>query len=127
MSNSEPTVLVVDDEPEVGRFIALTLSCNGFRPLLAFGGRDAAAQYQARHREIDLVLTDVVMADLAGPALANLLRTIRNDVRILYMSGYKIDHIERYKEELSNAQMLSKPFTPPELLDAVRSALKAGH
>ncbi len=123
MIRHEPTILVVDDEPEVGRYIAATLSRSGFRTLLAIGGRAAVAQFQARQRDIGLVLTDIVMGDLAGPAMVTALREIEPAVKVLYMSGYGSWHTRRHGEELEGVEVLSKPFTAEELIERVKKAL----
>ena len=88
MTKQQPTILVVDDEPDVGRYIAATLTRSGFNAVLVIGGVAALCEYRTRKndgRVIDLVLTDVMMSDLSGPDLAHALRAFNPHVHILYL------------------------------------------
>lgn len=118
MSN-QAAVLVVDDEPAVGRYIAATLSRSGYKATLAEDAGQALSCYRTSPAGFDLVLTDIVMAGMNGPELIRELRSREPNLRVLYMSGYKGAHLERYSAELQGCEVLSKPFTPAELLDAV--------
>jgi len=127
MTKLQPTILVVDDEPDVGRYIAATLTRSGFNAVLTIGGGAALCEYRTRKndgRAIRLVLTDVMMSDLSGPDLAHALRAFDPKVHILYMSGYRRDHLERFGDEIGSDEVLSKPFTPAELVTAVRRAIE---
>lgn len=123
MIGTQPLILVVDDEPEVASFIAATLCRNGFQAWIAEGGHAALRKFKARHQCIDLVLTDVVMTDLTGPALVSQLKSIRGDLPVLYMTGYAAEKLWPSDEELIGTTLLKKPFTPAELVNAVESAL----
>ena len=70
---------------------------------------------------IHLLLTDVVMPGIKGPELAARMRVMRPGIRVLLMSGYAADVVTA--GDLKDAMLLSKPFAPSALVNAVRSTL----
>jgi two-component system, cell cycle sensor histidine kinase and response regulator CckA len=75
--------------------------------------------------DIQLVLTDVVMPDMSGTALAVRVRSLRPSLPILFMSGF-VEHAEvRDVIAASGDRLLQKPFTPSTLAQKVREALDA--
>jgi two-component system cell cycle sensor histidine kinase/response regulator CckA len=119
------TVMVVEDEAGVREFARRVLSEYGYRVLDARSGAEAL-DLAARHDgDIDLLLTDIVMAGMLGPELTGYLTEARPDLRVLYMSGFDSSQIGG-AEILADAATLSKPFTTLELGNAVRSALDTG-
>lgn len=120
---AKKTILIADNEPEVGGFIAATLSRAGYKSIVTTSGREAVEVYSQKKTPITLVLIDVVMPEMDGPSLARAVRKIDPNVRVLFMSAYQRDHLERYGEELNRAELLNKPFTPVELLHAVSRAI----
>ena len=73
-------------------------------------------------RQIHLLLTDVVMANISGPRLSERLRTTRPDTKTLYMSGYP-DMGEGSEALRSQTNFIEKPFTQEVLLRRVREVL----
>lgn len=117
-----PAILVVDDEPDVARYIGATLSRHGYKSFVAESGRQALHLFHLPGRSIDLVVTDIVMHDVAGPTLVKALRETNPHIRVIYMSGYGREHLQTYGDELAGYEVLPKPFTPSELLAAVARA-----
>ncbi len=117
------TILVVDDDDEVLRYTAATLVRGGYSAIPVQSGDDAYRVYSKRGPEIDLVLTDVVMPHTSGPALVQSLKQQNPDLPVLFMTGYKAEHFRQFGELLKNYKILSKPFTPNELLSTVRKVL----
>ena len=72
---------------------------------------------------LDLLLTDVVMPGMGGPALADAMRASRPRLKVLFMSGYVDDALERHGLEQLQQSLLLKPFTPRDLAARVRRAL----
>jgi CheY-like chemotaxis protein len=75
----------------------------------------------ARTADFDLLLTDVRMPDLDGPALAAAVQRLQPGLRVLYMSGYS----EVRVEDAELGWLLSKPFTPRALLERIWARLDA--
>ena len=72
---------------------------------------------------IDLLLTDVVMPGMSGPTLAQRLVAQHPSLRVLYMSGYAEEAIERQGALPAGGELLEKPFTADQLARRVRAAM----
>jgi CheY-like chemotaxis protein len=116
------TVLVVEDDDDVRNAIAEYLPALGYQVLVAHPSR-ALAVLGERAGPIDLLLTDVVMPEISGPALAEKMCALRPGLRTVYMSGYIDDAVIRHGVLESKAGFLQKPFTLAELAAKIRDAL----
>jgi two-component system, cell cycle sensor histidine kinase and response regulator CckA len=116
------TILVVDDDPAILALTGAILRRAGYQVLSAEGGRQAVEVYESAAQLVGLLVTDVVMPDLAGPVLAARLRTRHPELRVLFISGY---HDTQFvQRSLHNGfALLAKPFSPDSLLRAVRDSL----
>ncbi|MGH7420350.1 MAG: ATP-binding protein, partial [Candidatus Rokuibacteriota bacterium] len=111
------TLLIVEDEPEVRALVHAVLTDHGYLVLSA-GRPGEAVQLAERHPgPIHLLVTDMVMPEMGGLALAGRLIAIRPDMAVLYMSGYTD------QAPGDGAAFLQKPFTPDTVARAVRSVL----
>ena len=117
------TILLVEDEPALRRVATRVLAKSGYRVLTAADGREALEMLEQQPR-VDLVITDVVMPRLGGNELIRELRERGRQVRVLFTSGYPGRGDEREEME-PGFPFLTKPWTIPELLGAVRMALDA--
>ncbi len=118
------TILVVEDEAALRDLVVRTLTRDGYRVLSAADGSAALAMITSDPTGIDLLLTDVVMPGMGGRAVVEAARKVRADLNHLYMSGYTDDEILRRGIAHDEANLLPKPFTPIELLDAVADTLE---
>jgi two-component system cell cycle sensor histidine kinase/response regulator CckA len=117
------TVLLVEDESEVRRLVRWILENNGYTVLEAAGPGDAL-EIAARHTgALDLLLTDVVMPQMSGRVLADLLMPERPEMAVLFMSGYTANAVVQHGVLDSSKAYLQKPFTPDALARAIRRAL----
>jgi len=82
------TVLLVEDEDSVRALAERILLRGGYRVLEARGGGEALLICERHSEPIDVLLTDLVMPQLSGTELAERIRRLRPDIKILYMSGY---------------------------------------
>jgi PAS domain S-box-containing protein len=119
------TILLVEDERSVRQLAAEVLRRAGYQVLEAADGREALAAAQQHAGALDLLLTDMVLPDLSGPATAEALRARRPELRVLFMSGYSSDAHGRAPRPVPGP-LLPKPFTASGLRDAVRRLLHAG-
>jgi signal transduction histidine kinase len=116
------TILVVEDEDTVRRLVRSVLQRQGYQVLEAGNPGEALLIFE-QHPAIDLVLTDVVMPRISGPALASRLLALRPSLKIIYMSGH-IDPSAALDGALgSGAAFLQKPVTPGALLSRLREVL----
>ena len=117
------TILLVEDEPAVRRMATEVLLSMGYRVLVAPSAADALRIGAEHDGHLDLLLTDVVMPEMTGPELARQFSVQFPGTRILYMSGYTDDAIEKHGVRGRNARVLQKPFTHETLARTVREAL----
>jgi PAS domain S-box-containing protein len=123
-ANGGATILLAEDQRAV-RFVARrALEGAGYRVIDAADGAAALRLWRERAGAVDLVLTDVVMPEMDGAALARAIRAERPEVPIVFMSGY--DSAADGGVPLpSGAALVAKPFEVGALLAAVRAALGA--
>jgi CheY-like chemotaxis protein len=122
VSGSE-TILVVEDQEEVRAVVRKALEAHGYTVIEAADGPSALALLPGLPHGIDLLLTDVVMPHMSGCELAERIRRLRGDLRVLYMSGYTDDAIVRHGVVAAAIELLPKPFAVPQLLARVRELL----
>jgi len=120
------TLLLVEDEPSVRRLAREVLEGQGYKVREAANGQEALrAARDHRGAPIRLVITDVIMPQMGGKALAEWLQTAHPDLKILFTSGYTDDAITQHGVFEPGAAFLPKPYTPAVLLRKVREMLDA--
>jgi signal transduction histidine kinase len=119
------TILLVEDESSVRALARRVLVRAGFRVLESTTPSDALRLAHDHSAEIRLVLTDVVMPEMSGPALATKITEMIPSSRVLFISGYTDDEV--IGRGLANPGMLllQKPFSAQQLVERVRLALDA--
>ena len=119
----QETILLVEDEEGVRKFVRSMLEKQGYTVVAAANTEDALAIAAAKKDAIDLLLTDVIMPGMNGSELADRILAIQPGLKVLYMSGYT-DRAMRLQERLSDrAAFIQKPFTPNSLAQKVREIL----
>jgi PAS domain S-box-containing protein len=119
------TVLLVEDDDGVRALARIVLESHGYRVLEASDGDTAIQLSRGHHGAIDLLLSDVVMARMSGPQLADLLVLERPGLRVLFVSGYTGAAMLGDGLDSSDAALLPKPFDPVRLAQRVREILDA--
>jgi len=123
-SPSQTTVMVVDDDQAILHLVAGILEGEGYRVLQARHSDEALDLSAAYKDEIDLLVTDVKMDPfMTGFQLAQCLRLMRVEIRVLYISGFVEDEMVRWEVENRVATFLQKPFRQQELLEKIRKVL----
>jgi two-component system cell cycle sensor histidine kinase/response regulator CckA len=116
------TILVCEDDKNLGLVIEIMLGEHGYRVLVA-ARPDEAMKLAATHDgPIDLFITDVALQGMRGPDLAQQLRGMRPDVEVLFVSGYSLHDVEHLRLP-EGAAYLQKPFRPETLLEEARRLL----
>ncbi len=122
-------ILLVEDESSVRNMAATALRERGYEVIEAADGGEALEVLEDAAREIDLMLSDVVMPDMDGPSVLKALGSRRPEMRTVFMTGYARDN---FAETLDDAfaerrefGVLQKPFRLPDLYRAVAEALGA--
>jgi len=117
------TILLVEDEPQVRALARRVLEACGYTVLEAARGDEALQCCQQHAEPIHLLLTDVVMPGMGGPAVARLMARVHPEIKVLYMSGYTDAAVARHGMLEAGAALLQKPFTPTTLAQQVRRVL----
>jgi PAS domain S-box-containing protein len=122
----KPIVLVVEDNPSVRDVAAAMIEDMGYDVIIASSGAEGLQAIEDRP-EIDLVLSDVIMAGgMNGPEMAQRALSVRPELKVLFMSGYAPGSLRQMQQELPNAiDLVNKPFTRNDLTEKVRAALAA--
>lgn len=112
------TILLVEDEPAVRQLFSLALTRAGYRVHEARNGQEALKVFEQHGDTVDLLLTDMRMPYMGGAELARQLRSRRQSLRLLCISGYSGGAELEFSEEF-----LAKPFSRDQLLTKVREVL----
>ena len=114
----KPTILVVDDnEDALSGVVAMLKEADSFILVSASSGAGAIEASRKHQGEIDVLVTDVNMPGMSGPALAELLQSNRPNLRVLLMSGAYVGIQSRRNEAWG---VIQKPFVTATLLEAVK-------
>ena len=124
VSGGSETVLVAEDEEAVRHLVCRVLRAKGYRVLEARHA-EAALELAAAAEPIDLLLSDLVMPGLGGRALADRLLNARPGLRVLFITGYAAEAVERQGRLPAGHGLLEKPFTADQLAHKVRETLTA--
>jgi two-component system response regulator HydG len=116
-SKTGPTILVVDDEPDLRAILMATLTMKGFRALSAESGRAALKIIDAT--SIDVILSDVRMPDGDGLQLLKDVQARKLPIPFIFMTGYA-DFSADEARSLGANYFISKPFNIDDIINAVQ-------
>jgi len=117
-------ILVVEDETALRNLLDRMLTSWGYQVTLTAGVEQALAAIAAMECRPDLVLTDVVMPGSSGAVLAERLRQVQPDLKVLFMSGYTDDAIVHHGVLDSGLPFIQKPFGSAELAAKIAGLLQ---
>ncbi len=117
------TILLVEDQQAVRLLLTHALSDYGYTLLEASSGQEALRLIAAAKTPIHILLTDVVMPQMTGPALAERLRQQWPELRVLFMSGYAEGSVLPTFLAEPGTGFIQKPFLPTELAQKLRELL----
>jgi signal transduction histidine kinase len=117
------TILLVEDEPAVRALAHRVLTRAGYQVLESATPSDALREARASNGGVRLLLTDVVMPEMNGPALASRIAELCPNARVLYMSGYTDAEVIGRGLDEPTAMLLQKPFSAQQLVERVRLAI----
>lgn len=123
-STGTETVLLVEDEPAVREVAVRLLRERGYHVLVAANGDEALQLAKAHAKDkIHLLITDVVMPRLSGKMVADQLKALQPDMKVLFISGYADDTIIQPGKGDASLAFLQKPFSPALLAHKIRAML----
>jgi signal transduction histidine kinase/CheY-like chemotaxis protein len=117
------TILLVEDEDALRAVVARMLAQAGYRVLDARTPTEACELFEQHQKDIALLLTDVIMPEMNGPALAQRLVAKRPELRVLFVSGYT-EELPVLDAPGTKTKFLAKPFTSAALVAAVVELLE---
>lgn len=121
----QETLLVAEDQLNVREMMKKLLVKFGYRVILAEDGEDAVAQFKTHRDSIDMAILDVIMPKKNGKEASDEIKIIRPDVKILFVSGYTADILQKRGIAEGSINFISKPVTPKDLLKKIRDVLDA--
>ncbi|MBF0505510.1 MAG: PAS domain S-box protein [Nitrospirae bacterium] len=119
------TILIADDDDSVRGLTIELLERYGYTVIEARDGAEAVVKFLDHKEKVNLVLLDVIMPKKSGREAFEEIRDIRSDVKILFISGYTEDIIQRKRIIEDQLPFLQKPAKPKELLGKIREILDA--
>ena len=120
MPDDRSAILIVDDDPLIRSICKKVVESSGFSAVQAENGLEALNIYRERHDGIALVLSDIAMPVMDGIALAQAMFALKPHSNVILMTGYTTlipGDLQRL------CALLYKPFTPRQLLDAIKKCL----
>jgi two-component system cell cycle sensor histidine kinase/response regulator CckA len=122
-SSGSESVLLVEDDEGVRELAAFALQSHGFQLVKALSGRSALNIGDDTLQSVDLLVTDIVMPEMSGRELAELIRAKNPRLKVLFVSGYTDDALMRHGVRHAEVKFLQKPYTPLALIRRVREIL----
>lgn len=116
-------VLLVEDEDMVRVVAMRALTRAGFEVIEAADGEAGLAQIQGDEK-FDIIVSDVVMPGMDGPAMVKQIRAQNAQIPVLFMSGYAEEHLRR-EIDTPNLYFIAKPFSVQQIVDKVETVLAA--
>jgi PAS domain S-box-containing protein len=117
------TILLVEDEAAVRKLAAEVLKRQGYHVVVTGSATEARAALQQLDGPLHLLITDIVMPDLRGPELAEIVRAARPECKVLYMSGYAPEAVVRHGSIQAGRTFIGKPFSPAVFVRKARAVL----
>lgn len=117
------TILLVEDDAVIRKVTSKILRRLGYNVLIAENGNMAIDIFQEKSKEIDLLLTDIIMPKMNGKELSDHIRQTHPDIKILYMSGYEENVISKHGILNEGLNFISKPFNSSKLSRKIREVI----
>lgn len=116
------SILLVEDDLDVRNLISRSLSYFGFKVTAARDGKEALEKLKESSKKFDLLITDIIMPNLSGQKLADMVHQSHPELPVLFISGYTDNELKSVPEkELTN--FLQKPFSPIDLAKKIKDVL----
>jgi two-component system cell cycle sensor histidine kinase/response regulator CckA len=116
-------ILLVEDEDAVRMFSARALRNKGYEVHEANSGEAALNVMATTEKPIDLLITDVIMPQMDGPTLVEVVRRTQPDLKVIFISGYTEDRVRSQFAANEEIHFLAKPFTLKQLASKVKEVM----
>jgi PAS domain S-box-containing protein len=119
------TILVVDDEAGIRQVLQRMLIAEGYTVIVAASGVEALELFVPQKDKINLLITDVVMPEMSGHALAQKCTALRGTLKVLFLSGYTRDSLLSQRTFDEGTEFIEKPFTRQGITDHIDRILRS--
>jgi len=117
------TILVVEDEEGVRKMINVMLQQHGYKVITVATPLEAIELFRNDSFNLDLVLSDVIMPGMSGREMMQVIDSVRNGVKVLFMSGYTSDIISQKGILENKVNFIQKPFNTSILNETIKKVL----
>lgn len=121
------TILLAEDDALVRQMAVSSLQDFGYTVIVADDGEEAVNKFIKNKDNIQLLLFDLIMPKKTGKEAYDEIKLMKPDIRVLFTSGYAHDIVRQKVALGDDVEIVSKPFSPKDLLKKVRNVLDAGH
>lgn len=121
----QESILFVEDDPAVSGFALQALESLGYTVKLAENGIKAKKLFEENSNHFDLIITDLVMPEMNGKDFVRNAKKIKNDVKVIFVSGYADQHIVNNGLLENGINFIQKPYSIETLAAKIRTVLKS--
>jgi len=122
-SNATETILVAEDNEKLRKLSETILSQQGYKVILAPDGQEAIEKFIENKERIHLILLDMIMPKKSGKEVYDEILIIKPDMKVIFVSGYTADRIDKESLRGDNVDFIFKPVQPKHLLRKIREML----
>ena len=122
-STGSETILLVEDQAAIREVISAYLTRLGYKVFIAPDGEAALQIATSQPKNIDLVITDLLMPNMGGRELASRMAQLHPETKVLFMSGYPDQEARSEQDVTEEVEIMQKPFSLPSLAAKARSIL----
>ena len=123
----EETILVCEDDDDVRAYTVEVLRELGYRVLEAHDGPSALRLLERQEGKVDMLFTDVVLpSGMTGAVVAQEVRKLRPDIKVLFTTGYARNAIVHHGRLDPGVELITKPFAYADLAARIRDMLDGG-
>jgi two-component system, cell cycle sensor histidine kinase and response regulator CckA len=123
MPTGTETILLVEDEEALRKMGVKLISSLGYKVITAKDGEDGCEVYTRHGKDIDLIVSDVVMPNMSGPEMIRKIKTSRKDIRFIFVSGFTRDKLEKLGATGPDLTVIQKPYSRETLARKIREQL----
>ena len=123
MPSGVETILLVEDDKSLLEIGTTMLESFGYDVIATSSPNEAISLFEKNKEKIALLITDVIMPEMNGKQLVERIFKINDGIKVLFISGYTSDVIEKNDLERDGTNFIQKPFSLTELLKKVRTLI----
>ena len=116
-------IVVADREPSFCKVMSQMLEKLGYETQVYYDGEEALNGFKVGRTDFFLLLIEATGFEFSGPKIYEDLQRIYPNLKVLFTSGYKLEHLQKYDKTLTKMNFLQKPFSFSELKEKIENLL----